>query len=50
MKEKLELVKLDDLIGGNSNSKENVMYLKEYITSLDMLKKLDEKINIRELY
>lgn len=44
------LTGLDGLIGGNSNSKEDVMYLKEYITSLDMLKKLDEKINIRELY
>lgn len=44
------LTGLEGLVGGTSNSKEDIMHLKEYIISLDMLKKLDEKINIRELY
>lgn len=35
---------------GTVNSNEDLLYLKTYITSLDMLKILDERIGIRKLY
>lgn len=35
---------------GTVNSNEDLIFLKTYITSLDMLKILDEKIGIRKLY
>ncbi len=41
---------LEGLVGVTSNTKEDIMHLQEYIKSLDMLKKLDEEINLRELY
>ncbi|MCH5322536.1 MAG: capsule biosynthesis protein [Helicobacter sp.] len=41
---------LVSLLGNNANSKEDIKYLKAYIQSLDMLKILEEKINLRELY
>lgn len=44
------LTGLEGILGSNSNSSEDIKYLKEYITSLDMLKKLEKKINIREIY
>ena len=42
---------LNNLLGGaNANYNEDLVYLKTYILSLDMLKILDETINIRKLY
>lgn len=41
---------LASLVGVAPSSKEDVMHLKEYIHSLDMLKILDVKINLRALY
>lgn len=41
---------LVSLLGNNANSNEDIKYLKAYIQSLDMLKILEEKINLRELY
>ena len=41
---------LASLVGVAPSSKEDVMHLKEYIHSLDMLKILDKKINLRTLY
>lgn len=38
------------LVGVAPSSKEDVMHLKEYIHSLDMLKTLDKQINLRSLY
>lgn len=38
------------LVGANSNSREDTLYLREYIHSLDMLKILDEKIKLKSLY
>ncbi|MDR2099904.1 MAG: capsule biosynthesis protein [Campylobacteraceae bacterium] len=38
------------LVGINTNSKEDTLYLKEYIHSLDMLKNLEKEMNIREIY
>lgn len=41
---------LASLVGVSSSSKEDVLHLKEYIHSLDMLKVLDRQINPRSLY
>lgn len=41
---------IESLVGVTSNSREDIMLLKEYIKSPDMLKKLDEKIHLRQLY
>lgn len=41
---------LASLLGNSSNAKEDVLFLQEYIHSLDMLKILDEKIHLKELY
>ncbi|WP_235597686.1 capsule biosynthesis protein [Campylobacter iguaniorum] len=41
---------LESLIGITPNSKEDALHLKEYVHSLDMLKILDEKINLRSIY
>jgi capsular polysaccharide transport system permease protein len=38
------------LVGINPSSKEDTLYLKEYIHSLDMLKNLEKEINLREIY
>lgn len=38
------------LVGLTSSSKEDLMYLKEYIISYDMLKILQEKLNIKAIY
>ncbi|WP_373886229.1 capsule biosynthesis protein [Campylobacter hyointestinalis] len=38
------------LVGVASSSTEDIKLLQEYIKSLDMLQKLDEKINLRSLY
>lgn len=38
------------LAGVNPSSREDTLYLKEYIHSLDMLKTLDEKLNLRAIY
>ncbi|MDR2635390.1 MAG: capsule biosynthesis protein [Campylobacteraceae bacterium] len=38
------------LVGINPSSKEDMLYLKEYIHSLDMLKILEKEINLREIY
>ncbi|MDR2789824.1 MAG: capsule biosynthesis protein [Campylobacteraceae bacterium] len=38
------------LVGINTNSKEDTLYLREYIHSLDMLKNLEKEINLREIY
>ena len=41
---------LASLIGAPPSSKEDVMHVKEYIHSLDMLNILNEKIKLREIY
>lgn len=41
---------LASLIGVNSNSREDVLFLKQYIHSLDMLNILDREIQLRTLY
>ncbi|MDR0408540.1 MAG: capsule biosynthesis protein [Campylobacteraceae bacterium] len=38
------------IVGINTNSKEDTLYLREYIHSLDMLKLLEQKIDIRRMY
>ncbi|MDR1554518.1 MAG: capsule biosynthesis protein, partial [Campylobacteraceae bacterium] len=38
------------IVGINTNSKEDTLYLREYIHSLDMLKLLEQKIDIRHMY
>jgi capsular polysaccharide transport system permease protein len=38
------------LVGVNPSSKEDTLYLKEYIHSLDMLKTLQNELNLREMY
>lgn len=38
------------LAGVNPNSREDTLYLREYIHSLDMLKILDNKLNLKALY
>lgn len=38
------------LVGASPSSREDVLYLREYIHSLDMLKILDEKIAVRKAY
>ncbi|MDR1007126.1 MAG: capsule biosynthesis protein [Campylobacteraceae bacterium] len=38
------------LVGINPSSKEDMLYLKEYIHSLDMLKTLEKELNLREIY
>ena len=41
---------IESLVGIPSSSTEDIRHLQEYIKSLDMLQKLDEKINLRGLY
>nr|WP_236845377.1 capsule biosynthesis protein [Campylobacter sp. P0078] len=41
---------IESLVGIPSSSTEDIKHLQEYIKSLDMLQKLDEKINLRSLY
>ncbi|MDR2341933.1 MAG: capsule biosynthesis protein [Campylobacteraceae bacterium] len=38
------------IVGINTNSKEDTLYLREYMHSLDMLKNLEKEINLREMY
>ncbi|MDR3345975.1 MAG: capsule biosynthesis protein [Campylobacteraceae bacterium] len=38
------------IVGISSNSKEDTLYLREYIHSLDMLKLLEQKIDLRNIY
>ncbi|NBK99218.1 MAG: capsule biosynthesis protein [Erysipelotrichia bacterium] len=38
------------LAGVNSSSREDTLYLREYVHSLDMLKILDEKLDLKTLY
>jgi capsular polysaccharide transport system permease protein len=38
------------LVGINTNSKEDTLYLREYIHSLDMLKNLEKEMSLREIY
>jgi capsular polysaccharide transport system permease protein len=38
------------LVGVNPSSKEDTLYLKEYIHSLDMLKILEKELNLRKMY
>ncbi|MDR1460646.1 MAG: capsule biosynthesis protein [Campylobacteraceae bacterium] len=38
------------IVGINTNSKEDTLYLREYIHSLDMLKLLEQKIDVRHMY
>ncbi|MDR1614868.1 MAG: capsule biosynthesis protein [Campylobacteraceae bacterium] len=38
------------LVGISPSSKEDTLYLREYIHSLDMLKTLEKEINLREIY
>ena len=38
------------LAGVNTGSREETLYLKEYVHSLDMLKHLDAKLNLRQAY
>lgn len=45
-----EINGLASLLNNGSLSNEDILFLKSYIHSLDMLKILEEKINIRELY
>ncbi|MDD2782021.1 capsule biosynthesis protein [Sulfuricurvum sp.] len=45
-----ELSGLEMITGVTSSSKQDTLYLREYIHSLDMIKKLDEKIALRKAY
>ncbi|MDR1976545.1 MAG: capsule biosynthesis protein [Campylobacteraceae bacterium] len=38
------------LVGVNPSSKEDTLYLREYIHSLDMLKNLEKEMNLRKIY
>ncbi|MDR0580394.1 MAG: capsule biosynthesis protein [Campylobacteraceae bacterium] len=38
------------IVGINTHSKEDTLYLREYMHSLDMLKNLEKEINLREIY
>ena len=46
----ISLSGIESLVGVASSSTEDIKLLREYIKSLDMLQKLDEKINLRSLY
>ncbi|MDR3178229.1 MAG: capsule biosynthesis protein [Campylobacteraceae bacterium] len=43
-------VGLAAIVGISTSSKEDTLYLREYIHSLDMLKILEKEINLREIY
>lgn len=45
-----EVAGIASLLGGNAGSREETLYLKEYIHSLDMLRHLDAKYNLRQAY